>query len=224
MSQLPTQRWSPSAVLGIIATSNDISCAGITQKGLPCRWDLGGEPKRRARNLLISMSQRSPHEALDDLPQLARLCLCQKNHQDQAVRVVDEWAALIERYTSSLERNTRQTPSTSSLERDARQTPYTSSLETDTRQIHAPVGHGGPSGSTLSVDEIIAELDALSLRHERLTSMLRDATGRPSEGGSARAGPSQSTPHLVNQTQQSGSPSSRDGWKRHVFGRGRKPK
>ena len=101
MSQLPTPRWSPSAVLDIITASNDISCAGITQKGLPCRWDLGGDPKLQALHLLDSMSQKSPREALDDLPQLARLCLCQKNHQQQAARVVARWTALIEQYDSS---------------------------------------------------------------------------------------------------------------------------
>jgi hypothetical protein len=208
MSQLPTQRWSPSAVLDIITASNDISCAGITLKGLPCRWDLGGDPKRQARNSLISMSQRSPREALDDLPHLARLCLCQKNHQQQAARVVAEWTDLIELYISSLERE-------------------------DTRNPHRRGVRGPESrGSKLSVDEITAELDALSIRQEELRSMLQDAL--ISEDGSARTTPSQNRAHLVNQTPPSGSESSRagqgqrrgspsrEGWKR-VFGRGKPP-
>jgi hypothetical protein len=222
MSELPTLRWNPSAVLNIITASDDISCAGITQKGLPCRWDLGGEPKQQARHLLSSMSQRSPREALNVLPQLARLCLCQKNHQQQAASVVAKWTALIEPYTSSLE------------------------IE-DAPQTHRPVGHGGnTSGMSsnsgvretrlsrpkLDLDEIIAELNSLSIRQEELRSMLRDAL--PGDG-SARTSPSQNTAHLVNQTQLSesefsrtrqgqrrGSSSSRDGWKR-VFGRGKHP-
>jgi hypothetical protein len=207
--------------LDIITANSDISCAGITKKGLPCGYDLGGDPKRQARRLLDSMSQRSPREALDVLPQLARLCLCQKWHQQQEERVVAEWTALIER---------------SSLERE------------DTRQTHRPVGHRGNTssissnggvrttglrGPKLSVDEIIAELDALSIREEELRSMLEDAD--VSEDGSTRTSPSQNTAHLVNQIQLSeskssragqgqrhGSPSSRDGSKR-VFGRGKHP-
>ena len=201
-------------VLNIITSSNDISCAGITQKGLPCRWDLGGDPKLQARQLLNSMSRRSPREALDSLPQLARLCLCQKNHQQQAASVVVRWTALIEPYASSLERddlrgNTSGMPS------------------------NGKVGPTEPSGLELSVDEIIAELDALTIRQEELRSMLRDA--HLSEDGSARTSLAQNTAHLVNQTQlgesessragqgqRRGSPSSRDGWKR-VFGRGKQP-
>jgi hypothetical protein len=207
MSQLPTQRWSPSAVLDIITAGNDISCAGITQKGLPCRWDLGGDPKQQARNLLISMSQRSPREALGDLPQLARLCLCQKNHQQQAARVVAKWKALIEPYASSLEREGAPKP-------------------------HRRGVHGPDSRGSISVDEIIAELDALSIRQEELRSMLQDA--HLSKDGSARTTPSQNRAHLVNQTppsesdssgtgegQRRGSPS-RDGWKRFL-GRGKPP-
>jgi hypothetical protein len=232
MSQLPTQRWNPSEVLDIVTASNDISCAGITQKGLPCGWDLGGEPKRQARYLLISMSQRLPREALDDLPQLAQLCLCQKNHQKQAARAVADWAALIESYASNLERE-------------------------DTGRTHQPVGHGGNTSGTssnggvrttgssrpkLSVNEIIAEMDALSIRQEELRSMLEDA--QLSEDGSARTSPFQNTAYPVIQTplselselsersesessragpgQKRGSPSSRAGWK-HVFGRGKRP-
>jgi hypothetical protein len=228
MSQLPTLGWNPSAVLKIITASNDISCAGTTQKGLPCRWDLGGEPKLQARNLLNSMSQRSPREALDVLPQLARLCLCQKNHQQQAASLVARWTSLIEPYASSLERE-------------------------DTRQTHRPVGHGGSAGGMSSngrvhtrpspqkpnVNDIIAELEALSIRREELMSMLQDADPgdehKKSEDRSARTSPSQNTAHLVLQTQPSepessragqgqrrGLSSSRDGWK-GVFGRGKQP-
>ena len=229
MSQLPTLGWNPSAVLNIITASNDISCAGITQKGLPCRWDLGGDPKLQARNLLMSMSQMSPRKALDVLPQLARLCLCEKYHQQQAARVVANWTALIEIYDSSPERE-------------------------DTRQPPRPDGHGGntngmssigrvratgSSGPPLSVDEITAELEALSIRQEELRSMLQDAHlgdgHKKSEDGSASTSPSQNTARPVNQTQPSesessragqdqrrGSSSSRDGWKR-VSGRGKHP-
>jgi hypothetical protein len=158
-------------VLDIITASNDISCAGITKKGLPCQYDLGGDPKRQARRLLDSMSQRSPREALNDLPQLARLCLCQKWHQAQAADVVANWTDLIETYVSSLESEVK------------------------------PVGHrgkisgisskgglraSGSSGPKLSVDEIIAELDALSIRQKELRSMLQDAD--LSEDGWARTG------------------------------------
>ena len=186
MSQLPTRRWSPSAVLKIITPNNDISCAGITQKGLPCNWDLGGDPKRRARNLLISMSQRPPHEALDDLPQLSRLCLCQKNHQQQAARVVAEWTVLIELYANSLKGE-------------------------DNRQSHP------------SLDEIIAELNTLSIRQEQLRSLL------PNDHPE-RTSLSPNTTHRVNQAQLSDSELSRDGQGQRrdssssrVFGRGRRP-
>lgn len=124
------------------------------------------------------------------------------------------WTALIEPYASSLERddlrgNTSGMPS------------------------NGKVGPTEPSGLELSVDEIIAELDALTIRQEELRSMLRDA--HLSEDGSARTSLAQNTAHLVNQTQlgesessragqgqRRGSPSSRDGWKR-VFGRGKQP-
>jgi hypothetical protein len=194
-------------VLDIITASNDISCAGITLKGLPCRYDLGGDPKAQARHLLDSLSKRSTREALDVLPQLARLCLC-KHHQQQAARVVLRWTALIEPYTGSPEGE-------------------------DTQQAHRPVGETGSGEPIPSVDEIIAELNALSIRQKELRSMLQDA--HLSEDGSARTSPSQNTAHLANQTQPSesessragqgqrrSSPSSRDGLKR-IFGRGKHP-
>ena len=145
-------------VLDIITASNDLFCAGITLKGLPCRNNLGRDPKLQARYLLDSMSQRSPREALNDLPQLARLCLCQNWHQQQAARVVAEWSALIEPYASSLERE------------DTRQRGKTSGISSK-----GGVRATGSSGPKLSVDEIIAELDALSIRQKELRSMLQDA-------------------------------------------------
>jgi hypothetical protein len=143
---------------------------------------------------------------------------------------VADWTALIESYASTLEGE-------------------------DTKRPHRPVGHGGntsgtssnggvratgSSGPKFGVDEIIAELDALSIRQEELRSMLHDA--QLSEDGSARTSPFQNTAHLVIQTplselsessersesessrpgqgQRRGSPSSHNGWKR-VFGRGK---
>src|ERR1700712_3638680 len=104
MSQSPTlsQTWSSFDVLQIITPSNDIVCAGITGKGLPCRWELTSEPKRDARQLLDSMCAKSPLDALDDLPRLARLCLCVAHHQYQAGRVVDEWTVVIRSYAASI--------------------------------------------------------------------------------------------------------------------------
>ena len=204
MTQSSTQRWSPSAVLGIITADDDISCAGITLKGLRCRWELGGDPKLQARDLLLSMSQRPPREALDNLPQLARLCLCQKNHQQQAARVVEKWTALIEPYASSHEREgARHT------HRPVDHGSNTSSMSSKDR-VHTP----GSSGPKLNVDEIIAEMNALSIRHAELRSMLQDAHLSESESSreSSRAG----------QDQRRSSPSSHDGWKR-VFGRGKQP-
>jgi hypothetical protein len=188
MSRLPTQIWNPSKVLDIITASNDISCAGITLRGLPCRWRLDEEPKRQARYLLISMSQRSPREALDDLPQLAKLCLCPTIHQGQAFRAVAYWTDLIKSYASDLERE-------------------------DTGRTYRPVGHRGnttgissnggvratgSSGPKLSVDEIIAKMNALSIQQEELRSMLQDA--QLSEDGSVRTSPFQNTAHPVIQT------------------------
>jgi hypothetical protein len=185
-------------VLDIITASNDISCAGITKKGLPCQYDLGGDPKRQARRLLDSMSQRSPREARDDLPQLARLCLCQKWHQAQAADVVANWTDLIETYVSSLESEVK------------------------------PVGHrgkisgisskGGVRARGPTVDEIIAELEILSIRQKELRSMLQDAD--LSDDGSARTS-RESESSRAGQGQRRGSPSSRD--RKRVFGRGKDP-
>jgi len=196
MSQLPTLGWSPSAVLNIITAGNDISCAGTTLKGLPCGWDLGGDLKREVRNLLMSMSQRSPREALDDLPQLARLCLCQKNHQPQAAKVVARWSVLIEEYASSLKgKDTARTHRRSN------------SGDRETRS-------GRP---ILSIEEIIAELNDLSIRQKELQSMVKSIIQDAHLGDGheesmnrlARTSPSQNTTHLVNQTQRSDSGSSR---------------
>jgi hypothetical protein len=137
--------------------------------------------------------------------------------------VVAEWTALIESYTRSLE-------------------------SVDTEPTQPPVINGGNTSSTpdngrgrvrprgpLSVDEIIARLDALSIEQEELRSMLqyadRGGERRGSGGASARASPSQNTAHLVDQTHPSEpefsragqgqtrvSSSSRDSWRR-VFGR-----
>ncbi|KAH8587528.1 hypothetical protein B0O99DRAFT_694408 [Bisporella sp. PMI_857] len=208
MVELPALRWNPSAVLKIITTSNDISCAGITLKGLPCGYDLGGEPKLQARHLLNLMSQKSPRDTLDSLPQLARLCLCQKNHQKQAMSVVTKWAALIESHVSNLERD-------------------------DTRRTDRSVDKPVPNRRDLTIHEIIAELDALSIRQAELTSMLQDANA--SDPGSRWISPSQNIANLSSQTPpsdsessksgqggRSGSPS-RDGW-RALLRRGKLPK
>lgn len=191
-NQLPTLRWNPFAVLNIITASNDISCAGITQIGLPCHWDLGEDAKLQARHLLISMTQRSPREALNVLPQLAQLCLCQKFHQRQVARVVAQWTALIEPYASSLEReHTQQTNQPVGRE------VITGSMSSSTK-----VRTTGSSRPKLNVEEIIAELNALSIRQEELKLMLQNARlddeHKKSKDGSAQTSPSQDTTYLVN--------------------------
>jgi hypothetical protein len=203
MSQLHTQRWSPSAVLNIITGDNDISCAGITLKGRRCRWALGRDPKLRARQLLNSMSQKPPSEALGFLPQLARLCLCPRYHQQHAASVVARWTALIELYASSLKKE------------DARQThrPLSHGGNTSSMSSNGGVRATGWSGPKLSVDEIIAELNVLSIRQEELRSMLQDADlgdgHKTPKDRLAPTSPSKNTAHLVNQTQLSQSESSR---------------
>lgn len=196
MGRLPAAKWNPAEVLDVFTDNNDIACAGITQKGLPCGYHLNGEDKQQARRLLASMSQLSLREALDDLPQLARLCLCQKNHQKQATNVVAQWTDSIETYADSLQ---------------------------SARGNAQAARRAQPT-----VDEIIAELAALSVRKNELTAMLRDAN--LDDDASARTTPSQSTAaelsesesSVVGRGQMRDSPASRDGWKR-VFGRGKQP-
>jgi hypothetical protein len=88
MSQSAASHWEAGTVLNIFTPINDIACAGATQAGNPCGWCLDGGDKADARELLEEMSEKSPIEALDDLPELARLVLCRKNHQNQAERVI----------------------------------------------------------------------------------------------------------------------------------------
>lgn len=222
MTQSLGQRWRPGTVLRVLTASDDVSCAGTTLKGLPCGWRLDPDQKEQAREVLQWMSESPPREAIDDLPKLARLCLCQKNHQAQASKVVAKWTTILETYASSLERESAPA-----------------------RPIKAPVGQSSNgtsraarlSGPILSFDEITAELAALSLRQEELKSMLRDShpvEGRvKSKGASGRPSFPQSSPHQANlnelsesefsrtdEDERRGSSASRDGFKR-FFGRGK---
>jgi hypothetical protein len=171
MSQSRTPIWNPSSILEIINDHNDISCAGVTQKGLPCGYHLGGEPKSQARQLLGRMSQKPPRRALSDLPELAEYCLCKKSHQGQARTVVADWTAIIE--------------------------PFLTSHEKEKEKPKQP-----------DIDEIIAELEALSIRQQKLRRMLRDAQGGGSDrntpdSGTTRTTPSRSTSDFNNQSQLS---------------------
>lgn len=178
--------WMPSKILDITTGSSRFSCAGTTARTRRCRSGMHKDrkvparedPKVLAHKLLVSMSQRSPREALDDLPQLARLCLC-PGHQKQADSVVDRWTAVIESHASILDRE-------------------------DSRQNRWLFGHRGNNSSAspqLTYAEIITELDALPIRQEILRSMLQDT--HISKDRSARTSSFQNTAYLVNQTQLS---------------------
>jgi hypothetical protein len=228
MSQLSASRWEPSDILNIITDSNDISCAGITQRGLACGWRLDGEYKEQARTLLFRMSQKSPRQALSDLPQLARLCLCQKNHQSQAARVVAKWTSLVETYDSGRGRTDTHHPQGSGSSSD-----NSSSSSSNSNNQPSPT-----RATSTSIDMIISEMKALSIRQEELQRALQDLLpereNRSSNSGSVQASSSQSTPRSVSQThldtltsraQQSpthglssrrSSPLSRDGWRSYL--------
>ena len=106
MSQSSASDWEAGTVLHIFTPTDDIACAGVTQAGNPCGWRLEGGDKADARELLAEMSEKSPNAALDDLPELARLVLCRKNHQNQAGRVISRWKRAINTYISEADRAT----------------------------------------------------------------------------------------------------------------------
>ncbi len=202
MSQLSTSRWEPSDILNIITETNDISCAGITQKGLACRWNLDGEFKEQARTLLFQMSQKSPRQTLTDLPRLAQLCLCQKNHQYQAARVVAKWTSLVETYDSSRQgrKDTRHAQGSGSFSGN--------SSSSSSNSVVRPSKTGAAS---FNMEMIISELEAISIRQEELKSALQDLLSeneiQSSNSGSTSASSAQSTPRSVNQIQQDELPS-----------------
>ncbi|CZR59538.1 uncharacterized protein PAC_09432 [Phialocephala subalpina] len=197
MSQLLTSRWEPSDVLNIITPRNDISCAGFTQQGLPCRWRLDGEIKAQIRSLLLQMSEKSPRRALGDLPELARLCLCETNHRNQATRVLDTWTPLVERYASWLE------------SRDTHQ-PQELDCSPDDKidgSSNRNVRHSGSRSASPSVDDIMAELEALSIRQKQLQRALQHLLP-PTGNQRPNSSSVQSTPSSVVITPLDESPSS----------------
>jgi len=109
MSQSSASDWEAGTVLHIFNSADDISCAGVTQAGNPCGWRLEGGDKADARELIAEMSEKAPSAALDDLPELARLVLCRKNHQNQANRVISRWTKAINNYISESDRVTEDT-------------------------------------------------------------------------------------------------------------------
>jgi hypothetical protein len=163
MSQLSTSRWEPSDVLNIITPNDDISCAGITQQGRPCRWRLDGEIKAQIRSLLFQMSEKTPRRALGDLPELVRLCLCETNHRYQATRVLNTWTPLVERYATWLESRDTHQPQIRDSSPDER--------------IDGPsnrnVRLSEPRSTNPSVDDIMAELESLSIRQKQLQKVLQ---------------------------------------------------
>jgi hypothetical protein len=168
-----TQAWEAAAVLKIFSTNNDISCAGINQKGLPCGWRLESDAKFDARSLLREMSEVLPLEALENLPALARLCLCEKNHQNQAVRVIRDWTGKIEAYSAA-----NQTPANSYVAVNSPGQPYHTS--------YPDIGHSKINGSSapcsttdgtrlqrVDLDDITQTLRVLDIDAEALDRVLR---------------------------------------------------
>jgi hypothetical protein len=181
MSQPTATQWEAGAVLNIFTPTNDIACAGVTQLGNPCGWRLEGSDKADARELLEDMSDKSPIEALDDLPELARLVLCRKNHQNQADRVISRWKKAVKNHISATDRAARPSPS-----------------------VHGTPGRrvaSGGSNSPEAYDDIIADISRLSISPAQLRTIVEehvsDRRQKYVRDGSAGVTPSNSTPSLV---------------------------
>lgn len=157
MSQLSTSRWEPSDVLNIITPNDDISCAGITREGRPCGWRLDGEIKAQIRSLLFQMSEKTPRRALGNLPELVRLCLCERNHRNQATRVLNKWTPLVERYATRLESRDTHQPQIFDNTPDDR-------IDGSSNRNVRP---SEPRSTSLSVEDIIAKVEALSIQQQK---------------------------------------------------------
>jgi hypothetical protein len=188
MSPSSVSNWEAETVLKIFTPTNDIACAGVTQAGNPCGWRLEGGDKADARELLEEMSEKSPVEALDDLPELARLVLCRKNHQNQASRVISKWKKAINAYMSTSD----QVSGSSGL--NVRPTP--SKQQTLGRKDIA-----GSSSSPETYDDIIADISRLCISPTQLRAIVEDHISERRQkfvtNSSARSTPSHSTPSLV---------------------------
>jgi hypothetical protein len=194
MHQLPSTKWEPSDILNIITPGNDIGCAGTTKKGLPCGWHLDGEIKAQIRKFLVHMSEKSPRRAIDDLPQLARLCLCETNHRSQQASVVNKWTPIVERYALWME------------SRDAQE------LESNPDDIPSspPKKNGQPSRprpASPDLDDLADELEALDIRRrqvlEKMRRRLAETDIQTSNSSLAQSSPSPSTPSLATSTSNS---------------------
>lgn len=184
MSQLSTSVWEPSNVLNIITPSNDIGCAGITQKGLACRWRLDGAIKASIRSLLFQMSEKPPRQTIRDLPELARLCLCEANHQDQVATVLETWTPRVEKYAGWLESRHIYKEETGVYPDPTIATPSNRTGKTSVPKV------------PISVDDILKEMEALSFRQKELQQALANQMAKPESQGT-RTSSGQSTPSYV---------------------------
>jgi hypothetical protein len=210
MHQLPSTKWEPSDILNIITPGNDIGCAGTTQQGLPCRWRLDGEIKAQIRSFLVHMSEKSPRRAIDDLPELARLCLCETNHRSQQANVVNKWTLIVKRYALWME------------SRDAQE------LESNPDDIPSspPKKNGQPSRprpASPDLDDLADELEALDIRRrqvqENIRRRLAETDIQTSNSSLVQSSPSPSTPSLAISTPQEELPSN----SQQSLGRGSSP-
>lgn len=161
MSQSSASYWEAGTVLNIFTPTNDIACAGVTQAGNPCRWRLEGSDKADARELLEEMSEKSPIEVSDDLPGLARLVLCRKNHQNQADRVISKWKKAIKTYIIALDRETA----------------LSDQYDRPPPGVHnTPEGNdtAGVSNSPETYDDIIAEISRLCISPAQLRTIVKE--------------------------------------------------
>lgn len=104
--------WNAYRYLNIIdRDSHNASCVGSNIRGQRCRWQIPNENIPQIQNILDNFETEAPVKAKSTLRRLARLSLCEENHQYQAPDIIEGWKVAIREATHDYKRITtlRQT-------------------------------------------------------------------------------------------------------------------
>ena len=84
--------WDPLAVCEIASPTNNRTCIGVAQRGLPCKNLVSKKSREEASRILGIFAMRLPDSSLKSSFQLvSSLLFCKRRHQDQAVQIGQRW-------------------------------------------------------------------------------------------------------------------------------------
>ena len=141
------QIWNPDRALNIGAFDNDngMFCVGeaVSHGGARCRWRITGDRYRRVCSILDVMGTKPPTEIFSSklISQLAKLSLCEEQHQPQKQHILYRWDDMIEDVATKyeemeeLKRRNRQCKIKLVKEREERERHYLVELDSQMASI-----------------------------------------------------------------------------------------